>query len=84
MYDFNRQVLEDVQQVRSHDVEQLQIADLLIGAIGYANRELNESQAKVALVERIRRRSRYQLTRSTLLGERKFNVFRWDPREDTG
>lgn len=84
MYDFNRQILEDVQQVRSHDVEQLQIADLLIGAITYANRDLHASPAKSALVERVRKRSRYHLTRSTLLGERKFNIFRWVPGEDGG
>lgn len=84
MYDFDRQILENVQQVRSHDVEQLQLADLLIGAIAYANRDLHASPAKSALVDRVRKRSRYQLTRSTLLGERKFNIFRWAPGEDAG
>jgi hypothetical protein len=81
MYDFDRRTVERVQQVRSHEVEALQLADLLIGAVNYANRGAEGSPAKSALVERIRKRSRYSLTRSTLLREQKFNLFRWEPQE---
>lgn len=83
MYDFNRSILQRVQVVESHAVEPLQLADLLLGAVGYANRGLVGSAAKSALVARIRQRSGYQLTRPTLLREPKFNVFVWRPREDT-
>lgn len=81
MYDFDRRTIERLQQVRSHEVEALQLADLLIGAVNYANRGRTESPAKTALVERIRSRSRYALTRTTLLREQKFNLFHWEPRE---
>lgn len=81
MYDFNRDILERVQSVRSHEVEQIQIADLLIGVISYANRELRSNGAKVVLVERMRKRSGYVLTQSTLYGETKVNLFRWEARE---
>ena len=37
LYDFDRQCIERVQLVRSHESELLQIADLLIGALTYAN-----------------------------------------------
>jgi len=40
MYDFSREIIEHVQIVRSHEVEILQMADLLIGAISYVNRNL--------------------------------------------
>jgi hypothetical protein len=50
----------------------------------YANRELRSNAAKVALVERMRKRSGYTLTRTTLVGERKVNVFRWEPRRAQG
>jgi len=81
MYDFRREVIGRLQLVRSHEIEQLQLADLLIGAISYANRELEGNAAKLALVERIRERSGYSLTRTTLLREQKVNLFRWQARE---
>jgi hypothetical protein len=80
MYDFNRQILERVQVIGSHEVEQLQLCDFLTGALGYANRGLAGNPAKVAALNRLKERSGYQLTRSTLLRERKLNVFIWQPQ----
>jgi hypothetical protein len=80
-YDFDRQLIEWVQPVRSHEVEQIQLCDLLIGALGYINRSLDRNVAKLALIERIKQRSHYSLVRSTLLSERKFNVFHWHAQE---
>ena len=82
MYDFSAQIVEDIQQVRSHDVEILQVADLLIGALSYVNHGHTGSAAKAELVERIRARSGYKLTQSTLLRERKMNLFRWEPASE--
>jgi len=81
IYDFNRQIIERVQIVESHHVEQVQLCDLLIGAISYANRGLTSSISKLSLVNHIRQRSKYSLTKSTLLQERKVNIFCWQPRE---
>ena len=83
-YDFSRQVIERVQLVRSHEIEQLQLADLLIGAVAYLNRDLHGNAGKLALIERMRRRSGYDLTRSTLLREEKMNLFRWNAAETHG
>lgn len=80
-YDFSKKIIKKVQQVRSHEVEILQLADLLIGAVAYVNRELTTSKAKNELVELIKKRSRYSLTKSTLLKERKFNIFIWQPQK---
>ncbi len=80
MYDFERKIIKRVQTLRSHEVEQLQLADLLIGIIGYANRGLETNQGKLALVGRMRHRSGYTLTKSTLLREDKVNLFRWEAR----
>lgn len=77
LYDFKRTILERVQVVESHAVEQLQLADLLIGAVGYVNRGLAGNAAKEALVARIRQRTGYTLERPTLLREPKFNLFIW-------
>jgi hypothetical protein len=81
MYDFSRQIIERVQLIRSHEVEILQLADLLIGAISYVNRNLSTSAAKRRLVDRMRQRSGYMLTRTTLLRENKVNIFRWHATE---
>jgi hypothetical protein len=80
-YDIDRNLIQWIQPVRSHEVEQLQLCDLLIGALGYINRGLTGNSAKLALIERIKHRSRYSLLRSTLLRERKFNVFHWHGQE---
>lgn len=83
-YDFSRQVIERVQLVRSHEIEQLQLADLLIGAMAYLNRGLQGNAGKLAIIERMRRRSGYDLTRTTLLREEKMNIFRWHAAEVQG
>jgi len=80
MYDFDRRIIGRIQQVRSHEVEHIQLADLLIGALGYANRGMGTNKGKLDLVQRLKKRSGYNLMSSTLLGERKFNIFHWRPQ----
>ena len=81
MYDFSRQIIERLQLVHSNEIEQLQLADLLIGAISYINRELHANAGKMAIIDRIRQRSGYSLTKTTLLREEKINLFRWHAAE---
>ncbi len=81
IYDFDRTIISRVQTVRSHEIEQLQLADLLTGIVSYANRGLDSSQAKATLVERMQGLSGYDLRKTTLLREEKVNIFQWDPRE---
>lgn len=80
-YDFKREIVEQIQSIRSHEVELLQLADLLTGAVSYANRTSHQSKAKVRLLQEIRTISGYSLTRSTLLREDKLNIFHWTPQE---
>lgn len=80
-YDYSKEIIKKVQQVRSHEVEILQLTDLLVGATAYVNRGLANSKAKNELINLIKRRSKYSLTKSTLLKERKFNVFIWEPQK---
>jgi len=84
MYDFSRRIIEQIQLVRSHEVEVLQLADLLIGTVSYVNRGLSTSAAKLHLVDRMRARSGYKLTQTTLLRENKVNLFRWHASEVRG
>ena len=84
MYDFSRNVIERLQLVHSQEIEQLQLADLLIGAIGYLNRGLKGNAGKTAVIQRMQRRSGYSLTKTTLLREEKTNLFRWHTAEVQG
>jgi hypothetical protein len=80
-YDFDRQRILSIEAVRSHDVLLLQLADLLIGAVSHYHRNLVGSQAKQAVIERIRERSGLSLLKSTPPQARKFNIFIWKPQE---
>lgn len=75
--DFDRHIIQDIQLVRSHEVMLIQMTDLLIGALSYLHRGNVGSDAKIAIIDRIRARSRHSLLRSTLPREQKFNVFVW-------
>jgi hypothetical protein len=76
-YQYPKSIIKRLQTVRSHEVEMMQICDLLIGAVAYLNRNLNGSKAKLLLIDRIKKRSNYDLTKTTLLKESKFNIFRY-------
>lgn len=80
-YDFNRETIQRIQQIRSHESELLQIADLMIGALSYLHRDLQTSVAKQTLIRQIKRLSGYSLERNTLLREEKFNLLVWQARE---
>ena len=80
-YDFNKRIIRKIQQVKSHEVELLPLADLLIGAVTYLHRGLDTSNAKTELIKRIQERSGYDLMHSTLYKEDKTNIFIWKARE---
>ena len=75
--DFPRNIVTRMQTVRSHEVELMQLADLLIGAVSAANRGVSRSPAKRSFIESMRRRSRCSLMQSTPIREKKVNVFHW-------
>lgn len=72
-------IVRRIQQIRSHESELMQVADLLIGIITYANRNLTDSTAKLDLVKRLKQRTGFSLTRSTWLREPKLNLLVWNP-----
>jgi hypothetical protein len=76
-YDYNKDIIKRIQQIRSNEVELLQITDLLIGAVSYLHRGLNQSTAKVDLIKKIQFLSGYSLMSSTLVREPKMNIFIW-------
>ena len=75
MYDFSRQIITNMQVIRSHEVEIMQIVDILIGAVAYISRDLHSVNAKNEIISLIKERSGYSLVRNTPPREDKFNVF---------
>ena len=71
-----------IQQVRSHEVELVELSDFLVGAVCYANRGLTGSQAKLAVIAKIREKSGYNLLQSTLYKEDKVNIYIWKSRNE--
>lgn len=84
IYDFSMRVIKRIQPIRSHEVQIMQLADILIGAVCYQNRifpaDFVKSNAKVEIIDLVKQRSNYQLTKSTLLREDKFNILVWEAR----
>lgn len=79
MGDFDRKVLRPIQTVRSHEIEQIQLTDLLIGAVAYENRGLSGSQAKLSVIRMIEGCAGQYLSSGSPMDQRKFNLFRWSP-----
>lgn len=75
-YMLKRNLINKIQEVDSNQVELVQLSDLFLGAISYVNRNLESSLPKKRIIERINQRG-YILTKSTLLREEKFNLFKW-------
>jgi hypothetical protein len=84
MYDFNRNIVKHIQIMHSYETELLQLADLLIGAVSYVNRNQMGNRGKEELIGIIKKRSNYNLATKTLFKEDKFNIFRWRPRDENG
>ncbi|CDE23025.1 putative uncharacterized protein [Amedibacillus dolichus CAG:375] len=81
-YDFSGRIIRKIQPIRSNEVQIMQLSDILIGAICYANRfDLSSSEinvGKLHIINRVKQRSNYSLTRSTLYKETKLNIFKWE------
>ncbi|MBP5535256.1 MAG: DUF3800 domain-containing protein [Bacteroidales bacterium] len=77
VYDYDKHMIKRIQQVRSHEVELIELADFMIGAVCYRNRGLDDNKAKIQIIERLMQKSGYSLIRSTLYKEDKVNIFIW-------
>ncbi|ELC8454422.1 DUF3800 domain-containing protein [Clostridium perfringens] len=76
--DFDQNLIEKIQIVNSKHCELLQIADVFIGAITYENRGKRESEAKVEIVEYLRKKTKLTLKKTVPTSNKKFNIFVWN------
>jgi hypothetical protein len=75
VYDFNHSHIQKIQAIRSEQLPIMQIVDILNGAISYNSRKLETSNSKLEIIKLLKSRSGYNLDKSTLLRESKFNLF---------
>ncbi len=80
LYQFSNEVVKNIQEVRSDQIQLLQLTDLFIGALSYCNRKLNTNSAKMQLIDYISEKALHGLNYSTRKSEEKFNIFLWSPR----
>lgn len=76
--------IESLQNIRSHESQFIQLADILIGAITYRARSLNGSEAKTHIVGRIEELSGYRLDEGTEPGDNKFAIYDFQPKRRNG
>lgn len=83
IYDFKKEVIDQIGQINSKESEILQLADLINGALAFYHRGLadnaDSNQGKVKFVRALQRY--VDLDNNTRYGERKFNLFIWAPKE---
>lgn len=79
---FYDETVKNIQLVQSDQIQLLQLTDLIIGAVTYANRELSTNEAKVQLINYIEEQSGRSLKLTSPKTESKINIFRWTPRKD--
>jgi len=68
------------QQIRSHEVELMQVTDLLAGALSYYHRNLSGNEGKEKLIKQIENSIGKNMFTSSTVDEDKFNVLVWKPR----
>ena len=78
-YDSDGRIIDRIQQIRSHESQIMQLTDLLMGALRYHNERLNNSKAKLSIINRIQERSGKTLYQTTWPKESKFNILIWKP-----
>lgn len=81
-YTFSSNTIRNIQVIRSHEVEIMQLTDILIGAAAYKLRGFSQSNAKNGLINLMERRSRYKFEQNALYRENIFNIFHLRLQED--
>ena len=73
-----------LQNIRSHESQFIQLADIIIGAITYRARGLSGSEAKNHIVKFLEDLSGYHLDVGTEPGDNKFTIYDFQPKKRNG
>lgn len=81
VHDFTGEMIHHLQNMHSYESDLMQMADFLLGAVSYRNRNLSSNEAKIKIIELIENKIEASLIYSTSKKETKFNLFLFTPRE---
>ena len=80
-YDFKREAIKGVHQIRSNESEILQLTDLIMGAVGFYHNgyynDANSSGAKKAVVDKLFSEYKKEIINGTARGASKMDIFLW-------
>lgn len=77
-------IIQSLQNIRSHESQFIQLADIIIGAITYRARGLNGSEAKSHIAKLIEDLSGYYLDEGSEPGDNKFAIYDFQPKRRNG
>lgn len=81
--DYSYSKIKGIYQIRSHESELIQLADLFIGALGYYHRGFydtsNLKKGKQQIVYLLQRKAAVDFSRTSPYSREKFNIFIWEP-----
>lgn len=80
VHDFTREMINHMQNIPSEKSDLMQLADFLMGAVTYRERNLRSNKAKFAVVKRIEKFTPFPIKYSTSKAELKFNLFFLEPQ----
>ncbi len=69
------------QQIRSNEVEIMQLVDIFAGALSYKHRGLNKNSGKVQVIKEIESKIGEVMLTSSSRDESKFNILIWRPKK---
>ncbi len=73
--------ISKAQQIRSHEVELMQLVDIISGALSYTHRATKKNDGKKQVINVIENGVGKNILTSSDLNESKFNVLVWKPRK---
>ncbi|WLA65665.1 DUF3800 domain-containing protein [Bradyrhizobium diazoefficiens] len=76
-YDFTGDMVARIQQARSHELELMQLTDLILGALVHRHRGIETNYGKQQVIQRIEGLYGRSLLKSSPLSSQKFNLFVW-------
>lgn len=71
----DRKIINELQVIRSHEVQIMQITDILLGAVAYKARNIHSSTVKNEIVKHIESKINRNLSSSSSYSEVKFNNY---------
>lgn len=81
--DYKGQIIRRIQVIQSHDVEIMQLVDILMGAVAYEQRGLHTVAVKNEIINLIKERLHLEtFDDSSTFREMKFNIFHLQLREN--